>query len=474
MIKRLFKFLIFIVGLLIVTSAAALFIDSQRTQYLTIDKSKKSAADSYLITHVNIIPMNQDTVLKNKTVYIKQGVIDQITDSLMVKGVEVINAKNKFLSPGLIDMHIHLWDRYELGLYLSNGVTTVRNLWGMPMHLRIKKDVENNLIYSPSFFTTGPKLTGVTFIGSDNLNLRSKKEAKEKVISIKKSGYDFIKTYYGLDRELFDAVIEQAKISKLDIVAHPSQKVPFSYHLNSSIKSIEHVEEIVQQPLQFDLDTLKLQPIIDSIADYKSVSYCPTLTVFNNIYQMLSDDAILDSKALEYMNPLIRKVDSKKQFKRWFDAKQKDSSVVSRIKNQHDFHLRIVQKLHQAGVNLICGTDGGIGVTLPGFSIHKELLFYKQAGLSNYEVLKTATLNASKTHAVVNSLGSVEVGKIANLLLLEKNPLEDLSVLKNPNTVFIKGRKLNRKTLDLFKAKAKDRKNLTTTAVRYLEAQIFN
>lgn len=277
-----------------------------------------------------------------------------------------------------------------------------------------------------------------------------------------------------MDRELFDAVIEQAKISKLDIVAHPSQKVPFYYHLNSSIKSIEHVEEIVQQPLQFDLDTLKLQPIIDSIADYKSVSYCPTLTVFNNIYQMLSDDAILDSKALEYMNPLIRKVDGKKQFKRWFDAKQKDSSVVSRIKNQHDFHLRIVQKLHQAGVNLICGTDGGIGVTLLGFSIHKELLFYKQAGLSNYEVLKTATLNAYKTHAVVNSLGSVEVGKIANLLLLEKNPLEDISVLKNPNTVFIKGRKLNRKTLDLFKAKAKDRKNLTATAVRYLEAQIFN
>jgi adenine deaminase len=119
MIKRLFKFLIFIVGLLIVTSAAALFIDSQRTQYLMIDKSKKSATDSYLITHVNIIPMNQDTVLKNKMVYIKQGVIDQIADSLMVKGVEVVNAKNKFLSPGLIDMHIHLWDRYELGLYLT-------------------------------------------------------------------------------------------------------------------------------------------------------------------------------------------------------------------------------------------------------------------------------------------------------------------------------------------------------------------
>ena len=270
-------------------------------------------------------------------------------------------------------------------------------------------------------------------------------------------------------RKIFDAVLEQARISEIDIVAHPSQKVPFSYHLNPQIKSIEHAEEIVQQPLGFDLDTLKLQPVIDSISQSEHTSYCPTITVFNNIYQMMIDDSILESQSMDYMNPLIKKVDSKNQFERWFNAKQNDSTAVRRIKKQHDFHIAIVQKLHESGVNIVCGTDAGIGITLPGFSIHQELKFYKEAGLSNYEVLKTATVNASKTHSFMKSLGTVETGKTANLLLVEENPLAELSTLENPTCVFIKGRKLDRETLDSFKVKAKNRRNLLASALRYLE-----
>ena len=472
-LKRLIKILIALIGVLVLTVIIILWVDSIGTNYLKINKNDLTSNNSYLITNVNVIPMNQDTVLVDKMVYIKEGVIEKITDTIEVSGIQIFDAENKYLTPGLIDMHVHVWDRYELGLYLSNGVTAVRNLWGMPMHLRIKEDVIKGNIISPTFFTTGPKLTGREFIGDDNFNLTNPSEAREKVISYKHRGYDLIKTYYGLDKEIFDAVIEQAKITEIDIVSHPSQKVPFSYHLNPQIKSIEHAEEIVQQPLHFDLDTLKLQPIIDSISQSKHTSYCPTIQGFNNIYQMMMEDSILDSESLEYMNPLIKKVDSKKQFERWFNAKQEDPSTVERIKKQHDFHITIVQKLHQAGVNIICGTDAGIGITLPGFSIHKELRFYKKAGLPNYEVLKTATVNASKTHEIMNSIGTIEVGKIANLLLVDENPLLDLSSLENPTYVFVKGRKLNRETLDSYNEKAKNRKNLMASALRYLENLIF-
>ena len=472
-LKQLFKIVLALIGVIILTGIIVLWVDSLGTNYLSIDKNDRTSNNSYIISNVNIIPMNQDTVLVDKMVYIKEGIIEKIADTIDVEGIEIIDAKNKYLTPGLIDMHVHVWDRYELGLYLSNGVTAVRNLWGMPMHLRIKKDVIKDNIFSPAFFTSGPKLTGREFIGDDNLNLTNPSEAKEKVISYKDRGYDLIKTYYGLDREIFNAVIEQAKISEIDIVAHPSQKVPFSYHLNPQIKSIEHAEEIVQQPLQFDLDTLKLQSIIDSISQSNHTSYCPTITVFNNIYQIMINDSILDLESLEYMNPLIKKIDSKNQFDRWFNAKQKDSTVVRRIKNQHNFHITIVQKLHESGVNIVCGTDAGIGITLPGFSIHKELKFYKEAGLSNYEVLKTATVNASKTHSIMNSLGTIEVGKVANLLLVDENPLIGLSSLENPAYVFVKGRKLNRKTLDSYNEKAKKRKNLMASALRYLENFIF-
>jgi len=472
-LKRLLKIVFALIGVLVLTGIITLWVDSLGTNYLKVNKNEPTSNNSYLITNVNIIPMNQDTVLVDKMVYIKEGIIEKIADTIEVSGIQIFDAENKYLTPGFIDMHVHVWDRYELGLYLSNGVTAVRNLWGMPMHLRIKEDIIKDNIISPTFFTTGPKLTGPEFIGDDNLNLTNPIEAKEKVISYKDRGYDFIKTYYGLDKEIFDTVIEQAKISEIDIVSHPSQKVPFSYHLNPQIKSIEHAEEIVQQPLQFDLDTIKLQPIIDSISQSQHTSYCPTITVFNNIYQMMIDDSILHSESLEFMNPLIKKVDSKNQFDRWFNAKQEDPATVDRIKKQHDFHITIVQKLHEAGVNIICGTDAGIGVTLPGFSIHKELRFYKEAGLSNYEVLKTATVNASKTHEIMNSLGTIETGKIANLLLVDENPLLDLSSLENPIFVFVKGRKLNRETLDSYNEKAKNRKNLLASALRYLENLIF-
>jgi hypothetical protein len=472
-LKRISKIIFILIVLLFVTTLVILGVDIQKTSYLNITKVDLENNDSYIIRNVNVIPMTQDTILGNKMVYIKNGIIEKIANRIEINGVETVDAKNKFLTPGLIDMHVHVWDRYELGLYLSNGVTAVRNLWGMPMHLRLKEDVNNDEIISPMFFTTGPKLTGPEFIGDDNLQLTSTNEAKEKVISYKDRGYDFIKTYYGLTEDIFDAVVKQATVSDIDIIAHPSQKVPYSYHFNPQIKSIEHAEEIIQQPLNYNLlDTLKLKQVFNAFEKSKHSFFSPTLTVYNNIYQMLIDDEILVSEQQQFINPLIKKVDSKAQFERWHNTKLRDSSIVKTIKNQHDFHLTIIKKLHEAGTTIICGTDAGIGVTIPGFSIHKELAFYKEAGLSNYEVLKTATINASKTHSIMNNMGTIEVGKIANLVLIDNNPLLDLSALQNPKTVFIKGRKLNRDSLDDFEEKAKNRKNLIVSAVRYLENYI--
>lgn len=472
-VKRILKFLGIMVGILLISIVLILFADRQRTNFLKVENHQFNKIDSFLITNVNIIPMNRDTILVDKMVLVENGIISNIGENIEVKGVNIIDAKDKYLTPGLIDMHVHLWDKYELGLYLSNGITAVRNLWGMPMHLRLKKEILNDEIIAPMFFTTGPKLTGPEFIGDDNLQLTTPKEAEQKVISYKNRGYDFVKTYYGLTEDLFDAVIEQAKISNLDIVAHPSQKVPYSYHFNTQIKSIEHAEEIIQQPLNYKLDTLKLMDVISEFENLNSGSFCPTLTVYNNIYQMLIDDNILESEQLEFMNPLIKRVDSKAQFERWYNTKSKDSSIINSIKNQHDFHLKIIKSLHVAGVEIICGTDAGIGVTLPGFSIHQELAFLKEAGLSNYEVLKTATVNAASTHSNMNNMGSIEIGKLANLILVDSNPLLDLSALQKPAHVFINGRKLDRETLDDFENKAKNRENLLASVLRYAENLII-
>ena len=225
LLKKILKAVFIFIGVLFIIILIILGVDAQSTGYLKIKNTELLNNDSYLITNVNIIPMNQDTVLVDKMVYIKDGIIQNIADNIDIKEIEIIDAKNKFLTPGLIDMHVHVWDRYELGLYLSNGVTAIRNLWGMPMHLRLKHDINKEELLSPVFFTTGPKLTGPEFIGDDNLQLTSPEQARKKVISYKERGYDFIKTYYGLTEDIFDAIIAQAKISDMDIIAHPSQKV---------------------------------------------------------------------------------------------------------------------------------------------------------------------------------------------------------------------------------------------------------
>ena len=472
-LKKFLQLITLLIGAFLLAILVTIIIDAYNTSYLKVGKNESANKNSYLISNVNIVPMTRDTILMDKMVLIKEGIIQKIGDRIETDGVEVLDAENKYLMPGLIDMHVHVWDRYELGLYLSNGITAIRNLWGMPMHLRIKEAVNSNEIISPMFFTTGPKLTGPEFIGDDNLNLTSPDEAREKVISFKERGYDFIKTYYGLTEDIYDAVVEQAIVSDIDIVAHPSQKVPYSYHFIPQIKSIEHAEEIIQQPLNYQLDTIKLKAVIDGYVKSNHSALSPTLIVYNNIYQMLMDDDILSSERLDYMNPMIRKVDSKAQFDRWYNTKLKDSSIVKAIKSQHDFHIDIIKKLHEANVTIICGTDAGIGVTMPGFSIHKELAFYKEAGLSNYEVLKTATVNASKIHEKMNDLGSIEEGKVANLILLTNNPLSELSALQSPTNVFIKGKKVNRETLDYYEEKAKNRSNLIPSAIRYLEHLII-
>ena len=413
--------------------------------------------------------MTKDTILPNKSVYIENGRIKEIGDSLSIKDVSVINAKGKFLTPGLIDMHVHVWDEYELGLYLSYGVTSIRNLWGRKMHLRMKQEIDNGDLVAPNFYTSTPKLTGPKFIGDDNVNLMSPEDATKKIISYKEQGYDFIKTFNELPKDIFDAIVKQSAISKIDVISHPTSKVPYSYHFKPEIKTIEHTEDIVQQPLNYKLDTTKLKEVINLYVKHPNTKHSPTLIVYYNIFNLMNDKDILSSKMVKYMNPLIQKVDSKTQFDRWNNAQKNDSTLISRVKSQHEFHINILKKLHKNGVDFVCSTDSGIGITVPGYAIHQELALYKKAGLSNYEALKTATVNAAEVHKEFNNQGTIEIGKEANLLLLDHNPLKELSTLEEPNSVFIKGKLLDKNILQTFKEKAFDRNNLIVSAIRYLE-----
>ncbi|AEL26238.1 amidohydrolase family protein [Cyclobacterium marinum] len=472
-LKRFFQ-LIGVAVLLLLSILIFTFLrDRHNLMYLNIENNALFHQNTYLIKNVNVIPMSSDTLLRNQMILIKEGEISDISQNIPESDWKVIDGDGAYILPGLIDMHVHVWDEYELGVYLANGVTAVRNLWGQPMHLRMKQAINEEKIIGPLFFTSSPKLTGPVYIGDDNLQMNSPQEAIDKVKEYKLKGYDFIKTYNGLTRDIYDAVIKESRKQGLEIAAHPSSEVPYFYHIENEVVTIEHAEDIVQQPLHYRLDTNKLNEVVALFKSGPNVSFCPTLVVFHNIYRMLMDDSILNSKQLTFMNPLIRKVDSKAQFDRWSQTKSTDATIVNRIKAQHNFHLLAINKLHKAGVNIVAGTDAGIGITPAGFSIHEELNLYKQAGMSNFEVLKTATVNASQTHDFLNNVGTLEVGKIANLIMVENNPLINLEELSKPKSVIIKGRYLSNEVLNSFKNKAMKRENLLMTGLKYLEYLIF-
>lgn len=131
-IKYFFHGIYLTIGFLFLILLAIVIVDAIRLQYLKIDG--KFSENSYLIKNVNLVPMTTDTVFENRTLKIVEGVIEDLDADPTVEDFPVIDAKGRFFIPGLIDMHVHVWDEYELGLYLANGVTSVRNLWGHPMH----------------------------------------------------------------------------------------------------------------------------------------------------------------------------------------------------------------------------------------------------------------------------------------------------------------------------------------------------
>ncbi len=471
-LKKLLKGITLLVVLLLLFAVGTLWIDANRTSYLAIDENQELANNNYLITNVNIVPMTSDTVLMGKNVLVKRGRIAEIGENLQADDVPQIDGKNGYLTPGLTDMHVHLWDRQDLGVYLANGVTTIRNLRGFPMHLRIKRDIENENIISPLLFTSGPILTGPNDLGDEKIQVADVLTARELVKRQKDQGYDCIKTYAGMPEDIFNTVLQQAEASQIDVVVHPSFEVPYGANFHRQIASVEHAEDIVQQALEYQLDTTILKSVVAQYGASRQ-TFSPTLTGYHKIVEMLIDDSIESSEQMDYINPLVKKVDSKIQLERWSNEKKHNPDIVQRVQAQHRFHLEIVNQLNLTGVNIICGTDAGIGITAPGFSIHEELGFYREAGMTNYGALKTATINPSRVHRELRDIGTVEIGNRANLLLLDKNPLQQLETLKNPKWVMVNGRKLNPELLQMFKNKAKNRKGIVAAGLRWAEYLLY-
>jgi imidazolonepropionase-like amidohydrolase len=402
----------------------------------------KQAAQSHLLalTHVNIIDMTGAKPKLDMTLIIVGNRIAAIgkTGKVRVpKDARVINATSKYLIPGLWDMHVHLGDEdfdknFHLRLFIANGITGIRIMEGAPEYHLWRKEAESGSLLAPRMAIAS------RVIGFGDLSNISEAQAREEIRKAKQADADFIKVHDNLSRASYFALINEAKLLALPVAGHTPISITAVEASQAGQKSIEH------------LTGLALAEADGAIAEKwfavfkKNQTWqCPTLIMRHN-YASLNDSSFASDPRLKYVKPSWKGRWSRmtKEAETWSaDEARKRKETIRK-------EVAIVGEMRRAGVGILAGTDDANPYVFPGFSLHDELALLVQAGLTPMEALQTATYNPAKFLGLLSSLGTIERGKFADLVLLEANPFENISNTKKITAVITNGHYLDRESLD--------------------------
>ncbi len=424
------------------------------------------------ITNVTIIDVKGGPVKTEMTVLITNNRISKIdrTDKISL-AVEVpqIDGSGKYLIPGLWDMHVHWYDENYLPVFIANGVLGIRQMWGVPEHFDWRKRRKTGELLSPRMIIPSPIIDGPNPIWPGSISVGNESEAREIVRKLEESGVDFLKVYSLLPKEVYFAIADESKKLGIPFAGHIPEMVTAIEASNAGQKSVEHflgvldacssresvyreqIREAFSRQMPFDsvidivrkqkkiyLDTYdekKAQALFQTFAK-NNTWQCPTMVV-NKSMAFLDDETFTKDPRLKYMPDDIKSGwDSLKDFR----LKTRKVEEWQFGKKMFQKQLDIIKPMYENGVKFIAGTDVLNPFCFPGFSLHDELGYFVQAGLSPLEALQTATINAAIFNNALDSMGTVEQGKIADLILLDANPLEDIQNTKRIRAVIFDGK----------------------------------
>ncbi|TFF36018.1 amidohydrolase family protein [Mucilaginibacter psychrotolerans] len=387
------------------------------------------------ITDGNILDVERGTIMENGVLIIKDGKISGIYKSSMAaipKGAQVINAKGKTILPGLWDMHAH-FEQTEWGpAYLAAGVTTVRDCGNELGFIdAIQRAIDSGKGIGPKILMAGI-IDGKGPMALGIIQADSKEEAIKAVDTYKALGFDQIKIYSSMKPAIVKAVCDEAHKLGLTVTGHIPNGMTLKGGVDSGMNMVNHMQYVYSmmkrnkdRSVNFE-DSISVAAI-KFLADRKVV-IDPTIGVYDMSYRNVKDDVTKMEPAF-YTLPLPLQI----QFKNTGE----DSATVARFRPLLESLKQLVKRLYDAGVPVVAGTDMGF----PGFSVDRELEIYVAAGLTPAQALKTATITPAQVMGLDKKTGSIAIGKNADIIIVDGNPLNNISDIRNVKVV-IKGGKV--------------------------------
>jgi imidazolonepropionase-like amidohydrolase len=444
-----------------------------------------------VLTHVTVIDVAGGRAKPDRTVLILGGQITDIAEDAKIvvpRDARVMDASGKFLIPGLWDMHFHIahtfsanWARQvSVPLLVANGVTGIRDMGGdFDLIKALRKEIAAGALPGPRIIAAGPQLIGsskdsVQFLASNNAE-----SARRSVVYLKQSGADFIKVQSPVPRDAYFAIADEARRQGLSFVGHVPELITADEASDVGQRSLEHSMGIWQscsskepELRRSTADALKdpkatpdylwarvefgLPPrgTLDSFSSEKASRLfdrfarngtwqVPTL-VEEQSFALLVTGGLMDQRGMNFVPPSMQKPWELQEILKPLSTEDRQDLVKI-----VPMMLDEVGRMHRAGVRILAGTDAP-WLVVPGFSLHDELALLVKAGFTPAEALRSATSDAAQFLGLHDSLGAVEPGKVADLVLLDANPLEDIRNTQRISGVFLRGRYFNRQALDDF------------------------
>jgi imidazolonepropionase-like amidohydrolase len=412
---------------------------------------------------VNVISMLTDQVSAHQVVVTKNGKITLIGPLNKVKydkNAIVIDAKGKYLMPGLAEMHAHVPPNEDveamkevLSLFAANGITTIRGMLGHPKHLELRARLRAGDIIGPNLYTTGPSINGMSVTSPEaGIDIVKKQKA---------AGYDYLKLHPGLTREKFDAIAATAKEAGIPFAGHVSFGVGVWRAIEAGYSSIDHMDGFIEGMVPGIENMTQQQAGFfgSSVADQADTTQIPKLMMAlkeNNIWvvptQSLAERWASPTYTVEDFKNDPDRVYMKQQIiEQWVNAKNNMlNDPEYNAKKMEDFvklRRKLIKECQKNGIGLLLGCDAPQVFNVPGFSTHNELEYLVRSGLTPFEALKTGTVNVANYLKKPNS-GTIKPDNVSDLILLNGNPLADIKQSRNIEGVMIGNKWMDRRYLD--------------------------